>query len=274
MIIMRELSNAELKKVMLDALLVVNDFCRKNGIEYFLEGGTSIGAVRHKGYIPWDDDIDIAMTRPNYERFIHSFGGYCDHLSLFAPELDENYYASYANVCDNRTLLLEDMFDHRGYDIGVKIDIFPIDGCEDDLQVCKRWHILVRLLANVLSRRNRNMRYVWQHNKWNFLTCSIVRLSTGLIKFSTIMHWLLNIVKRCDYAKANYAYHASLPYKKVTRCPKQVWEEYIDMDFEGYKVRNLKDFDTHLRTIFGDYMQLPPESEQVAHHGFTAYWKD
>ena len=271
---MRELSTAELKKVMLDSLLVVDDFCRKNGIEYFLEGGTSIGAVRHKGYIPWDDDIDIAMTRPNYERFIHTFGGYCDHLSLFAPELDENFYASYANVCDNRTVLFENLFEHRGYDVGVKIDIFPIDGCEDDMRVCKRWHVLVRVLSNILSRRNRNMRYVWHHNKWNFFTCAIVRLLTLPIKYCTIMHWFLRIVKRCDYTKANYAYHASLPYKKVTRCPKQVWEEYIDMDFEGYKVRNLKYFDTHLRAIFGDYMQLPPEPERVCHHGFTAYWKD
>lgn len=271
---MRELTTEELKQVMLDELLVVDEFCRKNSIEYFLEGGTGIGAVRHKGYIPWDDDIDIAMTRPNYERFIHSFNGYCNHLSLYAPELDGNFYASYANVCDKRTVLHEDMFKHRGFDIGVKIDIFPIDGCEDEMQVCKRWHILVRLLANVISRRNRNMQFVWKHNKLNFFTCAFVRLLSSPIKFCWLMHWLLSVVKRCDYSKAKYAYHASLPYQRVTRCPKQVWEEYVDIEFEGHMVRDLKDYDTHLRTIFGDYMQLPPESERVCHHGFTAYWKD
>lgn len=271
---MRELNTAELKQVMLDELLVVDEFCRKNGIEYFLEGGTGIGAIRHKGYIPWDDDIDIAMTRPNYERFIRSFNGYCDHLTLFAPELDNNFYASYANVCDNRTLLQEDMFDHRGYNLGVKIDIFPIDGCEDDINVCNRWHSLVRLLDNILSRRHRNMRYVWQHNKWNYFTCAFVRVLTSPIRYRTLMRWLLKIVKRCDYATANYSYHAALPYKRVTRCAKEVWENYVDVEFEGHMVRNLRDYDTHLRTIFGDYMQLPPESERVCHHGFTAYWKD
>ena len=271
---MKELSTEELKQIMLDELIVVDEFCRKNGIEYFLEGGTGIGAVRHKGYIPWDDDIDIAMTRPNYERFIHTFGGYCAHLNLYAPELDENFYAAYANVCDNRTVLFENQFDYRGYDIGVKIDVFPIDGCEDDIRVCKRWHILVRMLDNILSRRHRNMRYTWRTNKWNYLTCTIVRLLTSPIKYRTFMRWLLRIVKRCDYEKANYAYHASLPYKSVTRCPKYVWENYVDVEFEGHKVRDLRESDIHLSTIFGDYMQLPPEEQRTPHHNFIAYWKD
>lgn len=271
---MRELSAEELKQIMLDELMAVDEFCRKNGIEYFLEGGTGIGAIRHKGYIPWDDDIDIAMTRPNYEQFIHSFSGYNKHLNLFAPELDENFYASYANICDSRTVLKEDMFDYRGFDIGVKIDVFPIDGCEDNICICNRWHYVVRILDNILSRRHRNMRYTWRHNKLNFFTCALVRLLTSPIRYRTLMRWLLRIVKRCDYTKANYAYHAALPYKRVTRCPKQVWEKYVDVVFEGHIVRNLRDYDTHLRTIFGDYMQLPPESERVSHHGFTAYWKD
>lgn len=271
---MRQMTTEEFKQVMLDILIKIDSFCRQNNIEYFLEGGTAIGAIRHKGYIPWDDDIDIAMTRPNYERFIHSFGGVYDHLDLFAPELDANYYASYANVCDNRTLLEEDMFVHMGYDLGVKVDIFPIDACEDDIKVCNRWHYVIRIIDNILSRRHRNMEYTWKHNKFNYFTCTIVRVLTSPIKYKTWMHWLLKIVTRCDYPTANYAYHASLPYKKVTRCPKKVFEEYVDVEFEGYIVRNLKDFDTHLRTIFGDYMQLPPVEERVGHHGFTAYWKD
>jgi len=88
------------------------------------------------------------------------------------------------------------------------------------------------------------------------------------------MRWLLKIATRCDYSTANYAYHAVLPYKNLTRCPKKVFEEYVDVEFEGHVVRNLKDYDTHLRAIFGDYMQLPPEEQRVGHHGITAYWKD
>lgn len=271
---MRELSTEELKQIMLNELLIVDEFCRKNGIEYFLEGGTSIGAVRHKGYIPWDDDIDIAMTRPNYQRFITSFNGYNENLVLYAPELDSSFYASYANVCDRRTLLEEELFVHQGYDIGVKIDIFPIDGCEDDIRVCNRWHKLVRLIDNILSRRHRDMKATWKRDKVNFFTCLFVRVVTSPVKYSILMKWLLKIVTRCDYSKANYAYHASLPYKRVTRCPKRVWEEYVDMDFEGHKVRNLKDYDSHLKAIFGDYMTLPPIEQRVSHHGFTAYWKD
>lgn len=271
---MKQITTEECKQIMLDILIDIDTFCRQNNIEYFLEGGTAIGAIRHKGYIPWDDDIDIAMTRPNYERFIHTFGGAYSHLDLFAPELDANYFASYANVCDNRTLLEEELFEHRGYDIGVKVDIFPIDACEDNIRVCNRWHYIVRMIDNILSRRHRNMAYTWKHNKINFITCSLVRLLTYPIKYRTWMRWLLKIVTRCNYSTANYAYHASLPYKKVTRCPKKVFEEYADVEFEGHKIRHLKDYDTHLRTIFGDYMQLPPVEQRVGHHGFTAYWKD
>lgn len=271
---MRIMTTEECKQTMLDILIKIDSFCRQNNIEYFLEGGTAIGAIRHKGYIPWDDDIDIAMTRPNYERFIHTFGGAFNHLDLYAPELDANYYASYANVCDNRTFLKEDLFDHRGYDIGVKVDIFPIDACEDDIKVCNRWHYVVRFIDNILSRRHRNMEYTWKHKKLNYITCMIVRIISSPIKYRTWMHWLLKIVTRCDYSTANYAYHASLPYKKVTRCPKKVFEEYVDVEFEEHMVRHLKDYDTHLRTIFGDYMQLPPVEERVGHHGYTAYWKD
>ena len=149
---MKTISTEELKRIQLDILLVFHDFCIENGLEYSLFAGTLIGAVRHKGYIPWDDDIDICMTRPNYEKFIHSFNGHFPNYYVAAPELDWNYYAPYANVCDNRTLLLEGKNGHNGQEIGVKIDIFPIDGCTSSLtgylELCKQsfnWNEIMRL---------------------------------------------------------------------------------------------------------------------------------
>ena len=129
---MKQLTIKELLQVQLDILRDVDAFCRQNQIDYFLVGGTGIGAVRHGGYIPWDDDIDIGMTRPNYDRFLSSFNGNYSNLELYAPEIDLNYYAPYANVCDNRTLLFEGANGHRKDKIGVKIDIFPFDGVPGD----------------------------------------------------------------------------------------------------------------------------------------------
>ena len=110
---MKQLTIKEILQVQLDILRDVDAFCRQNKIDYFLVGGTGIGAVRHGGYIPWDDDIDIGMTRPNYDRFLSSFNGNYGNLELYAPEIDLNYYAPYANVCDNRTLLFEGANGHR-----------------------------------------------------------------------------------------------------------------------------------------------------------------
>ena len=129
---MKEISIEELKDLQTGIAVMVHDFCQEHGIRYFLGYGSLIGAVRHKGYIPWDEDIDLGMPRPDYERFIHTFPGAYPDLKVFAPELDPGYYAPYANVCLEGTLLVEQNLSHHGREIGVKVDIFPIDGAPSD----------------------------------------------------------------------------------------------------------------------------------------------
>lgn len=125
---MRLISFEEHKKIQLSILRDIDVFCQKNQIKYFLAFGTLLGAIRHKGFIPWDDDIDIAMPRPDYNKFILSFNGMVDNLKVLAPEIDLDYYAPYANVYDTRTVLEEKGTSHLKFEIGVKIDVFPIDG--------------------------------------------------------------------------------------------------------------------------------------------------
>ena len=93
---MRLISFEEHKKIQLSILRDIDVFCQKNQIKYFLAFGTLLGAIRHKGFIPWDDDIDIAMPRPDYNKFILSFNGMVDNLKVLAPEIDLDYYAPYA----------------------------------------------------------------------------------------------------------------------------------------------------------------------------------
>ena len=97
---MKEIGIDELKKLQVEMLVLIDEFCQHNNIRYSLSSGTLIGAVRHKGYIPWDDDIDIMMPREDYDRFVSTFNGAYGHLSLLAPEINCNYYAPYANVFD------------------------------------------------------------------------------------------------------------------------------------------------------------------------------
>ena len=272
---MKEISIEEIKQIQLDILVKIDEFCRKNGIKYFLDGGTGIGAARHKGYIPWDDDIDIAMTRPNYEKFVHSFNGAVEHLTVYAPELDWDYYATYANVCDNRTVLSEGANGHQGQELGIKVDIFPIDGTTENYGCSLRRHKFLRLLTQLMSRKRRDMSLVWKTDKWKFFTCIVVRTLVFFISYKMLQKWVHCIATKYPFETSPRAYDVVNPvYKRPVHCLREVYEDYIDVEFEGQTVMTLKNYDTYLKDLFGDYMKLPPEEKRVPHHGFTAYWKD
>lgn len=267
---MKEIGIDELKKLQLDILLSVHDFCIKNQIEYSLAAGTLIGAIRHKGYIPWDDDIDICMTRPNYDRFINSFNGTYKNLHVLAPELNWNYYAPYANVCDIRTILNERANGHRGIEVGVKIDVFPIDGTSNSLQG-------YRFLCNKIYDYNYIMsykRYILSKGKFPYnIKVLFKKLQHCFTSYAYLQKKIHRLSLSNDFDKAEFV--SLMVFDPIAfRAPQKIFEEYVDVEFEGYKLRSVKYFDLFLSLRYGDYMKLPPIEQQVPHHGFTAYWKD
>lgn len=267
--VMKKINIEELKELQLQILVQVDKYCRSRKIEYFIGYGTLIGAVRHGGYIPWDDDIDICMTRPNYDKFIKSFNGAYRHLEVYAPELNWEYYAPYANVCDKRTILNEGKNSHRGIRIGVKIDIFPIDGVPSDIESYRRLRKRIyRIWSCLCAKRN-----ALSSNNWKRKIVVIIR---RIISFPYSYAFLQRCI--CKLSTAN-KFEASDYVDRIvfldlaeTRCCKSVFEQYIDIEFEGYSLRTIKEYDFYLRKIYGDYMQLPPKEEQVMRHNFEAYW--
>ena len=270
---MKEISDKELLQLQLDILRDVDSFCRKNGIEYFLVGGTGIGAVRHGGYIPWDDDIDIGMTRPNYDRFIKLFNGTYNNLKVYAPEEDWDYYAPYANVCDTRTILDEGANGHNGKDVGVKIDIFPYDGVSsgEDFEMIRRQSLKLNSYTVLKRQKIHKLR-----KKTVRLLLSIIYWKLRLlpISYKTLQQKIYSLSKQVPFVNAEYLEKIVFPYRNNIPCRKEIFESYIDMPFEYLIVRNIKEYDIYLRSVFGDYMQLPPKEQQIPHHGFKAYWKD
>ncbi len=270
---MKEINIEELKRLQLSILYNVDSFCREKDIKYTLFFGSLLGAIRHNGYIPWDDDIDIAMTRENYDRFLNSFNGSFDNLYVYAPELDYDYYAPYANVCDIRTVLEEETMGHNNQQIGVKIDVFPLDGVMTKSEYLKRRRI-ISICNSILGCKRKNLLFLWNESKSRFVKCLIIRILTVIVPYRFFQRILHNTAIKNSNKTAPFLAEIVFMGKKP-RVYKSSWfDNYKDVVFENTVVRTIEEYDSYLRIVYDDYMKLPPEDKRVAKHGFRAYWKE
>lgn len=270
---MKEIELKDFQKISLEMLKSIHTYCVENNINYSLGYGTLIGAIRHNGFIPWDDDIDIVMPRPDYERFIRNFNGSYEYFRVLAPELDWNYYALHANVYDNRTLLVEPRSSHRGFEIGVKIDIFPLDGTPNDnnkyLSMCRKFYFYNR----VLLAKRRPLAYSIKESFCKTAEVCVVKLLSSLFSYSYLQKKIHEIATTHNYDNSELVDNLVYSAYFGKRHPKVCYDNYITVPFENYKFMVASGYDLILRTIYGDYMKLPPEQQRVTHHTFKAYWR-
>ena len=137
--IMKEISLNELRKIQIDILDKVHNFCIQNNITYFLSSGTLLGAIRHGGYIPWDDDIDLYMPRESYERFINIYKDDSHDTRVITLYNNKEYYYPFAKVEDTNSIVIENV--PEKFNIGINIDIFPIDGVPNNL-ICRKFFFM------------------------------------------------------------------------------------------------------------------------------------
>lgn len=250
----------DLKKIQLDILRSVDDFCVKHDIKYSICGGSLIGAIRHKGFIPWDDDIDIMMTREYYERFIKEF---CDSngvYKLHCLKNDDNYCYPYAKVEDSRTLIIEHV---DVTSMGISIDIFPIDELFDSKTES------IEFVNKMLRYRTIYKGKLLKPTKNNSL---LKKLAIDSIKFFTWLFPLRNIAlwyeSKCKAGQkgAEYIGCVAWGYGLKEIFNKNLFNDFILVDFEGYKFSAISQYDKYLRQLYGDYMQLPPLEKRVSPH--------
>ena len=261
----------ELKAIELGIMKEIDSFCRERNIRYYLFHGTLLGCIRHHGFIPWDDDIDIAMPRPDFDRFVSSFSsGFC---KMRRPG-DSRYSYPFAKVYDARTKLVENLISKD--DIGVYVDVFPLDGLPEDPEQqarhCQKiffWKDMIRHKFSPMKRKRSPLRQLF---------LPMVKFLLSPISYQWICRRMERMSKEFDYASspcfANlvWGYHFRSGAKKWSIGKKEWLEPAQDGVFEGCKFLIPHDSDSVLQSDFGDYMQLPPIEKRVPQHDFEAFW--
>lgn len=261
---MRILTAPEIKHIQLEILDDVHSFCVNNEIRYSLCGGSVIGAVRHKGYIPWDDDIDLMMPRTDYERF----------KALYRSDKNEVIDLSTMDSCEEQFMkvsrkgtVMEDIVARRRL-WGVNVDIFPVDGMPADYASYTAY--LQSIHRDVVEN------------------CKLYKAATKNKAYWYARYFLKRLVHGCRVdvmackARLNQSVLAQLPENsplstvifgdfRIFPFKTELFYDIGDIVFEGKQYKCINNTDTYLRTVYGDYMQLPPKEKRVSHHLYDSF---
>ncbi len=258
----------DIKKEELNIMKSVHRFCADNGIRYVLIAGTLLGAARHKGFIPWDDDIDIAIPRPDYDRFIATYRD--DRYIAKSMEHSDDYVFTFCKVTDTKTELIENKT-HRSK-LGVNVDVFPLDGIPADKEAAERharravlWRDLI-MLKQMKFRKGRSLK------KNGILALSKATLAP--ISYRRLTELAIKHARKYPYDASGLVGNLSWGVGAPDFVDRIQISDRILAPFEDAEFYIPRNYDKILRDRYGDYMQFPPVEQRVTHHGFTAYYLD
>ena len=271
---MKLMNNDDIKKVSLEILSDVHDFCVANNLHYSLAYGTLIGAVRHKGFIPWDDDIDIIMPRKDYERFFKLYKS--DRFQVSCPSLN-NSYLFFGRVYDTKTYVKAWRPQTTLQNTGVWIDVFPIDYVPNELGAFENEVSKISSLYKISHYKRMALQSFCEVGFRHVKT--ILKLLADKIKTNSI-DLLKTVAEADEIAKTNINNSDFMGaitchvYSHKEHIPSHVFSEFIDVPFEGKLYKSVKDYDVLLSNYYGNYMQLPPIEKRVfPHSAHKFYWK-
>ena len=262
---MREILRDELKQRQLEILDAVAAFCEANGIAYWIDCGTLLGAIRHKGYIPWDDDIDIGMLRPDFERFSATFNQENDRFYFSSIDYDENFLYAHGKVMDRETVLYEP--DRKGIKLAINVDIFVYDNAPDSDKELKEHYD-----TRDYYRKLHGLR-VWKiRPNGNVVRRLAVRGMRLLVKPFPKNYFMKKISQNAKrYANIQTGRVGTFTSFTRMSCDKSAFASFTYAEFEGKNYRIPVGYDAWLKAFYGDYMKLPPEEKRVSHHSFEAF---
>lgn len=257
-----KIKNEKIKQIELDMLLVFDQVCRKLNLVYFLAEGTLLGAIRHQGFIPWDDDIDVCMMRADYERFLLVGQQYLPkNIFVQTIDTDKEYSLNFCKLRNSDTTFIETLSQKQNINHGIYIDIFPIDYYPDKSFKAA----LFELKKKFLTYRIADAFYYedgLHYSKAGKLLHSISRMlfpsiRTALIKRDQLFKSIRDSSLVCNLGSA---------WGKKEIMPCKVYSDSMDVKFEGYTLKAPLEADQYLRNLYGDYMTLPPVEKRIGHH--------
>lgn len=261
----------KLHSIHLDIGKEIKRICDLHGIDYILDSGTLLGAVRHQGFIPWDDDMDFAMTRDNYERFLNAANADLDKKYFLQTwETDKNYPMPYAKIRLNNTRYIENVFEKADIHQGIYVDILPYDiWPKSRLKQRKLWLKKLYIQALIMMKchymkfkSNKIYKYILKAVMFTFIKfISVFYSKKQLIKKYK------KLIDKYNREKSNEVYEQTVNYKfAYWVIPKICLENYTYLNFENTSFQCPENYDVYLKSVYGDYMKLPPVEERNRGH--------
>lgn len=271
---MKKLNLKEIQEKELEILCCFDKICRENNIRYGLIGGTLLGAVRHGGFIPWDDDIDVEMPRPDYNKLMRiAEKCFPPHFKMVHPYNDTDTIHAYAKIYDLNTTMIEfpESKKIKGH---LYIDVFPVDGMPSDVIAQEKHRKKVRrrmltLYGFKVAKYKKNQKMsLLKKLFWN-----LIGMVNYLLPSKFLIKRVDKLAQKYDFDKSKYAGLIVAGYGSREIMPSMVYNFNDNISFCGKSFSSTSKADYYLTSIYGDYMKLPPENERI-HHEMEVYMND
>ncbi len=259
---MKKLDIKSIRECEMNILLKFDAFCLEKNLTYYLAGGSLLGAIRHKGFIPWDDDIDVCMPRKDYLEFINTFDGWDDNLQV-RSNLKNNFGAPFSKIVDLRTKI-DTKYTVNDIDTNLWIDVFPVDGLPENIVEVEKIYtdcsFYRRMLLLTGAKLGEGKTLFNKYAKY------LLKPIANLYGKQRCIDNIERIAARYPYEKCNYVGIVTWGlYGAGERMLKSEFERAVEVEFEGYKFPAFSCWDSYLRGLYGEYMKLPPIEKRKTH---------